>query len=297
MARPWLIPSPLVVGILCLGCSAPTPSAYLDVDARLANAHRLASANRHAQAAAAFASFATELRHRDQRARLAQFWAGEEYSKAARFDDALDAFSALHKHFPDSGKLLDDADRSCLDMGQRLLAAANPRGLAFLEAVTDWGPSPVAPDAHLALGQYYYARSRFADALFEFDRVVRDYPGTDHVLPARLAAALCEYHLVDRPPRNLAHLANAQRRLRDLRSAPLGADDMARVDRCLRELDNLAAESHLLMAQFYLKQGTVTPAIHHLREILERYAATPHSDRARELILLIDREADKAPEK
>ncbi len=282
-----------VLSAVCFSCAAQNEGAYVDTDAEFDRAVSLRSAGEHAAAATAFGEFAQEFEH-DRRADLAQYLSGEEYIAAGREQAAFEAFCDLYRRFSHS-RYLTRADRTCVETGKRLLGSGNSQGVDFLEKVTNRAPyGELAAEAHTALGKYYYENHRFADAGFEFDAAVKGVRDPRLRAQAQLGAALCEYRQIDRPVRNMGHVLEARERLRKLRTAPLDADDMRTADRYLDAALDLAAEHHLRMVTFYLKQGELAPGLAHLREVIENYPGTRYSEAAARLVLFIQKERRKA---
>ena len=292
-----LVRSSLVTCILaavCCGCGTPARRALVDADAEFDRAVRLRSEGRHVAAAAAFAAFAKDYERIDPRADFAQFLAGDERLAAGHDEAAFEAFSELYRRFPGSA-YLGRADGKCLEIGRRLLKAGDSAGAELLGRLADRAPyTGLAAEAHMNLGNHYYAKARFADARFEFDAAAEAQPNGALAAKAQLGAALCEYRQIDRPARNMDHVLAARERFRKLRTAPLSAAEMQSVDTYLKEVLDLAAERHLLMARFHLKQGEVGPALAYLREVLESYSGTRYYEPALTLMLLIEEESRKA---
>ncbi len=284
----------LLAGVLVSGCGT-VQRAYVDPDAEFTRAVTLRSQGQHADAGDAFARFARRF-EQDSRADFAQFLSGEEYAAAGNSDAAVDAFNTLFRRFPHSA-YLSRANDMCVRLGTDMLASGNNKGAAFLERVIDRTPyGPTATAAHMELGKYYLESERPNDARLEFDSVAREQPNTPLGVQAEFLAAVSEYRLIGRHVRNMDHLVSARERLLKLRTASLDATDMETVDRYLGVIADLAAEHHMLMAQFYLKQGEIVPALAHLREIVDRYPGTRHHEPAADLILFIREEARKMEE-
>jgi len=281
-----------------VGCTAPAgrQPAFVDVDAQFAAAARLRSGGRHLESAKAFAAFVRRFDH-DPRADFAQFLAGEEYLAAGQTDPALEAFRTLFRLFPHS-QYLDRANAACVKAGRDLLTAGNLKGVAILESALTRAPyGEQAAQAHLALGRYYYGKSRFADARAEFDEATAALKGiaaSPIATSAELGAALAEFNQVGRTSRNINYLLDARKRLQRLQKSPLTADEARLVDRCLAEIEDRAAEREMDLAGFYLKQGQVAPALTHLRTILAEYPGTRYRQAVTDLVLFVEQEVRKA---
>lgn len=276
------------------GCGTTRP-AYVDEDARFQRAVQLRSAGEHQAAAEAFADYAREF-PTESRAGLAQYLSGEELEAAGHDQGAFDAYIAVDERFPESA-YVGRARAKCLEIGNRLLATDAAAGERLLRRMADrTRHSEAVAQAHMRLGEYYFAQGRWAEAKFEFDGVALEHPHSDLCARAQLRAALAEFRQIDRVDGNMEHVLAAQQRLMALRTAPLDANDMQIVDRYLADVLNLAAERHLRTAQFYLKQGELRAALNLLREVLETYPDTPSAEPAANLtafILEMLREGEK----
>jgi len=274
----------------CGGCrTAPRPPRVTG-DAAFRRADALSAAGHHEAAAHAYARFAKEFAEGGQRVRAghAQFLCGEEYFAARKYKLALAAFDLLYKRFEGSAYLV-RAQRRAVEIGEKLLARGDAAGMAALENVTLRAPySAAAAQAHLALGRYYQKKGRFADAKFEFDAAAKARLSAEQSAQAEFESAVAEYRLIDRPAKNLEHLAAARLRFQRLRERPLTADAMREVDAYLKAITDLGAERHLLIARFHLIQANTDAALSHLREVLETYAGSSRYEPvARELIARI----------
>jgi len=280
-----------VLAVLSCGCATRGERAYVDADAEFRRAEELRLAGKDAAAAKAFERFAKRLDY-DSRANYAQYLSGEGYLAAGNYDAALAAFDRLYRRFPYSPYLARANDR-CLVIGKAMLKAGNSRGVEVLDHVAARAPyGATAVEAHMLLGAYYYKRGRFDQAKFEFDSIVAQSRQGAHPR-AELSAALSEYRQIDRPARNLERLEAARRRLLRLRKQALSEKDERLAEKYLREIVDLGAERHLLMAAFYLKQGALEPAVAHLNKILEKFPTSRHRTRAENEIRFIQ-EARKA---
>jgi|GEM_PF-3976561 len=267
------------------GCGSTRP-AYVDEDARFRRAVQLRSAGEHQAAAAAFADYAREF-PTESRAGLAQYWSGEELEASGNDEAAFDAYVALEDRFPESD-YVGRARAKCLEIGNRLLTTDATAGERLLRRMADRARhSEAAAQARMRLGEHYFTQGRWAEAKFEFDDVAHEQPQGRLRAKAELRAALAEFRQIDRVDGNMEHALAAQRRLMQLRTAPLDANDMQVVDRYLARVLNLAAEHHLRTAQFYLKQGELRPALNLLREVLETYPDTPSAEPAANLTAFI----------
>ncbi len=267
-----------VLAALCCGCATPGGRAYVDADAEFRRAEDLRLAGKHVAAAKAFAQFAKRLDY-DNRANYAQYLSGEAHFAAGNHASALAAFNRLYQRFPYSPYLARANDR-CLAIGKVMLKAGNSRAVEVLDNVAARAPyTRTAAEAHMLLGTYHYQRGRFDQAKFEFDSIIAQnrrgaYPR------AELSAALSEYRQIDRPARNLERLEAARQRIVRLRKQALSENDERLAKKYLQEIVDLGAERHLLMAVFYLKQGTIDPALAHLNEIVAKFPTSRHRTRA-----------------
>ncbi|MCP3140652.1 tetratricopeptide repeat protein [Pyxidicoccus xibeiensis] len=61
----------------------------------------------------------------------------------------------------------------------------------FNEFMKKWAKDPLVGDAHYGLGETYYAESRCREALFEYGKVVQDYPKASTAADAYLRSSEC----------------------------------------------------------------------------------------------------------
>jgi len=278
------------LAVVCAGCGGGSRTALVDADAEFERALFLRRQEAHAKSAEAFAQFAARYEH-DRRADYAQYLSGEGYRLAGREGAAFEAYDKLFATFRHSAYLSRANDR-CIDMGKKLLDGGDASGVRFVEQVTLRSPyGERSARAHMVLGNYHYAASRFAEAKTDYVAVADDHPSSPWKTRAELGAALCEYRQIDRPARNMVHALEARRRLTRLRTAPLTATEMAVVDRYLAEVLNLAAERQMLMARFHLKQGDLEPALAYLKDVIENYRGSSYYDAAVELALTIQKQS------
>jgi len=278
-----------LVVLVCAGCAAPGGRAYVDADAEFARAAALRSRREHRAAAEAFGRFASDFEH-DSRAHYAQYLCGMEHAAAGRTAAAVDAFDALHRRFPYS-PYLERANERCLELGRRWLNAGDAAGVECLEALAARAPhTETAARARMALGRYYFGKDRIADAKHQFDTAALEYPSAAWKARAELSAAVCEFHQIEQPARNIDHVATARKRFRKLRTASLSAAEMRLVDRHFTAALNAGALHHLHLARFYLKQGRVEPCLAHLQELLAQYPGTVYAEAAAELMRVVHEE-------
>lgn len=279
----------LSAALILWGCASGPQSAYVNPDSAFTSAMDLRSEGKHKEAAEAFLDFAQRFDH-DQRAHLAQYMAGEEYSEAGLFFKALSAFDELYRNFKYSD-YLGRADRRTLEMGIALLESGDDRGREFLEKVKVRAPySPAAYEARMYLGRNLYKKGKFDDAHFEFDAVSRNTSGVVRA-EADMNAALAACAIAAKSPGNAGALENAMKRLEIVRSAELSVESMGVVDAALKDLSDKAAEQHMILASFYLKQAEPMAALAHLKEITEKYPLSRLHKPAADLTLFIYQEA------
>jgi outer membrane protein assembly factor BamD (BamD/ComL family) len=284
--------------VLCAGCRLGGDPAYVDDQAMLQKAHELRADGRHVKAAEIYAEFARQFQSTaPSRSAMAQYLAGEEYFAAGKMDEAVVALERLVRQFPHSPDLT-RANARCLEIGKRQLVADDAAGVKTLESLIQRVPyTSIAAEARMALGKYYYNHGRFGEALVEF-KLLADGPEFGPLNErARFHAVCSAFWNVRWPVRDLDQLEAARAALASLRedrASSLSAAEAQRVDRYLGTLDAWGAMHHLRMARFYLKQGTVDPALVHLRKVLTDYPEAEHSETAARLILLINEEAQRA---
>ncbi|MFP2928160.1 tol-pal system protein [Pyxidicoccus sp. 3LG] len=61
----------------------------------------------------------------------------------------------------------------------------------YTEFLKKWGKDPLAGDAHYGLGETYYSESRCREALFEYGKVVQDFPKASTAADAYLRSSEC----------------------------------------------------------------------------------------------------------
>ncbi len=259
----------LMLLLIPVGCGRPG-AAYVRPDALYEQATELADDGRHLAAARSLEQFARDFPH-DERAHVAQYNSGIEYRAAGEPARAFRAFRILRRRFEYSW-LIPDANEHVLEIGRELLEAGDRLGLDALEfVITSARRSAAAVEAHLALGEYYYERGRFADARHEFATVGAEYPNHEKALYAEFRAALCAYRQIGRPVRNMQHLREARVRFQELVESDLEPRQRELAERYLKATAELGADRHLDMARFHLKQGRLPRARAHLEEVIRRY--------------------------
>ena len=148
------------------------------------------------------------------------------------------------------------------------------------------------PAGNLAVeAQYYYAESIYQQELYveaqlEFERLLRRWAGTEHVVQARYRIAQCL--VAQSPPyqRDQSATLDAIDELQSFIDDFPDTEDRLEAEELILELRLKLAHKHYESGRLYLKWGRLASARLYFDKVLARYYDTPYADQARVGIII-----------
>jgi len=135
--------------------------------------------------------------------------------------------------------------------------------------------------AMLILGNYYFDKGNYDDALIRYELLIREYGNSPEVNPARYRKALCLYNTLQGNRYDSGELGEAIESLEDAEElvshqakSKTATRQLSDIRRKLNDLREAGAKENYDVARFYLKNGKPRAAATYFHEILEE---APHS--------------------
>ena len=226
------------------------------------------------------------------------FFQGESLFFADNYPKAHDAFGNLLKKYDNSRYLdrvvvrefsigryweqLQDAEPhwpvtpNLIDRDRPLFDTFGNAVKAY-ETVTLNDPTgPLADDALMALGNAYFVRERYADAVFYYDRIRKDYPKSKHQVQAHLLAMKSNEMIYQGPLYDGQPLSDAGK-IADQTLTQFGpqlGDERDNVVKTRSKIDAQLAERDWGMAKFYEGKRLYGAARYYYRQMIKDYPGT-----------------------
>lgn len=280
--------------------------------------HALYREKRYAEAAAKFKSAAG--RWPDSTLEEdAMFFQGESLFFADNYPKSHDAFGNLLKKYDNSRYLdrvvvrefsigryweqLQDAEPhwpvtpNLLDRDRPLFDTFGNAVKAY-ETVTLNDPTgPLSDEALMALGNAYFVRERYADAVFYYDRIRKDYPQSKHQVQAHLLAMKSNEMIYQGPLYDGQPLSDAGK-IADQTLTQFGpqlGDERDNVVKTRSKIDAQLAERDWGMAKFYEGKRLYGAARYYYRQMIKDYPGTEIARASEKRIEEIKDYPDKPP--
>lgn len=144
----------------------------------------------------------------------------------------------------------------------------------FQRVVTSWPGSDIVDDAQYHLGEAHLCAKEYTEAIFEYERLIREYRNSPYVDDAALKIGICYYKESLPVPLDQKDTYNAidhlTRFLEDYPESPLCGD----ARQYLRLAQTKLAEKTYRTAEFYKSRGDDESALIYYQEAIARYGET-----------------------
>ncbi len=141
--------------------------------------------------------------------------------------------------------------------------------------------SQVSPRAQFGLARSHQLRGDYQEAIFEYEQVFQNYPGSEVIAPALFQTGVCYYQEALRSDYDQRQADEALRYLqRFVRTFP-DDPDRPRADEIIAELWDRKARKSYEIARYYEKQDSPAGARIYYREVAEKYPESEYAERAR----------------
>jgi len=224
----------------------------------------------------------------------AQYGVAVCYEKLGKYEKAAQEYQKLIEKYPDS-ELIKDAREAQLRIGQHFLTTEEKgwfnrlfgkdnyeRAADVLQDVVESAPfSPEAPQTQLNIAEAYFKRGDYTMAAYEYNRVVENYPNSPMAEVAAFMIAVC-YEKMSLPPEYDQTMTDkALRQFAYFIAQYPHSKYRQEAEGYIAKLQEKKAESMIIAAKFYEKEGVPEAARRYYEEVIKKFPKTKAAETAK----------------
>jgi len=230
----------------------------------------------------------------------AQFMTAECYFKDKDYYRAYKAYEVLRTQYPKNKRIQEVIDQE-LDIGVKLCTGtkrkwiggipikAEGKGIEILENVIrldSW--SDKADDALLEIGKCQYRRNEFDAAGDTFQRVLENYPSSEHVADAQFRKGMSALSQDQGPEYDPTYANEATRDFKRLKEDFAGTEPAKKAGERITQMEEASARSLFETVKYYVTNNKYPAAAIYLRSLAREYPGTSYGDKAARIVQVLD---------
>jgi outer membrane protein assembly factor BamD (BamD/ComL family) len=162
---------------------------------------------------------------------------------------------------------------------------ARDEGLKILGRIPEHAPGTlIAEEALLRVGEYYFDRAEYAEAVAAYDAHLKLFPKSERARESMFRAARATLALYRGPEYDDTPLLDAEQRYLEIIANYAQAARQANVPRTLENIRAARARKTFATAEFYVRTHRPQAAVFYGRRVVSAYPRTEWADRARQLL-------------
>lgn len=158
-------------------------------------------------------------------------------------------------------------------------------GARVLRQALDYQPfGEYSAQARLLLGDYYFEKGNYDEALIHYELLIREYRDTQAASQARYRRALCLYNTLQgnrldskEIDQAIEGLEDAQESVTDQAPSRAASDRLGSIRDKLNDLREISAKENYDLGKFFMRNGNTKAAATYFHEVLETLEDVPDS--------------------
>jgi len=230
----------------------------------------------------------------------AQFMVAECYFMDKDYYHAYKEYETLKKQYPKHGRIQEVLAKE-FEIGHLLCngtkrkwiggipVPARGKGIEVMESVIkldSWDDR--ADDALFEIGKTQYRKQQFDAANETFDRLVRDYPSSEHVAEAQYLKGMSSLAQDQGPEYDPSFAKAAARDFKVLKEEFQETEQAKSAAEKMQQMREAAARSHFRMVQYYMNNNKYLAAEIGLRALAKDYSDTSYGQKAGRMLQVLD---------
>jgi outer membrane assembly lipoprotein YfiO len=222
----------------------------------------------------------------------ARYYAGRSYEELGKYFFAYEQYQKIFQDYPYTKRLEELLQRE-FNIANIFQAKSSPKlmdlelNVSLEKAVTIYGKivenSPFSKYADQSLfntAECYRRLRKYKEAIDAYDKLISDYPSSSLVQEAKYQLAQTTYEASLEPEYDQENTEAAMRKFEKISQAASGSAVGQEAEKVVGSLRNKKADSLLVTAAFYEKQGKFQSAVIYYQDVVDEYPETGAAKKA-----------------